>query len=152
MTVGADCRFLGVERGTFGSEPYLITVGNHVTLTGVRMVTHDGGVWVLREKYPDIDVVGRIVIGDNVFVGLGVIVLPGVTIGANSIVAAGSVVTRDVPPGSVVAGTPAKVIRTVAEYEQRVLPRAVHVRGLPPEEKRRVFLEHTEPRGEGSTS
>ena len=47
---------------------------------------------------------------DNVFIGLGAIIMPGVRIGSNSIVAAGSVVTKDVPPNSVVGGNPAKVI------------------------------------------
>ena len=58
-------------------------------------------------------------IGRNCFVGAGAIVLPGVTIGDGSIVAAGAVVTKDVPPGSIVAGSPAKVIRsdiTVGPY------------------------------------
>jgi acetyltransferase-like isoleucine patch superfamily enzyme len=58
-------------------------------------------------------------IGRHCFVGAGAIVLPGVTVGDGSIVAAGAVVTRDVPPGSIVAGSPAKVIRsgiTVGPY------------------------------------
>lgn len=55
-----------------------------------------------------------IVIGDNVWLGGGAIVLPGVTIGANSVVGAGAVVTRDVAPNVVVAGNPAVVIRHLA--------------------------------------
>ncbi|WP_432561343.1 acyltransferase [Kineococcus sp. SYSU DK003] len=51
-------------------------------------------------------------IGRNCFIGAGSILLPGVTIGDGSIVAAGAVVTKDVPPASIVAGSPAKVIRT----------------------------------------
>ncbi|HNO75014.1 MAG TPA: DapH/DapD/GlmU-related protein [Nitrosomonas mobilis] len=58
------------------------------------------------------------VIGTNCFIGVGAIILPGVTIGDGSIVGAGSVVTRDVPPGSLVAGNPAKVLKiiTVGKY------------------------------------
>lgn len=52
-----------------------------------------------------------IVIGDNVWLGGGVIVCPGVTIGADTVVGAGSVVTRDVPAGVVAVGSPARVIR-----------------------------------------
>jgi maltose O-acetyltransferase len=54
-----------------------------------------------------------IVIGDNVWLGGGAIVLAGVTIGADSVVGAGAVVTRDVPPGVVVVGNPARVLRPV---------------------------------------
>ncbi len=55
----------------------------------------------------------KIVIGDNAWLGAGVIVMPGVTIGANSVVGAGAVVTKDVPEETVVAGVPAKVLRTL---------------------------------------
>ena len=55
-----------------------------------------------------------IVIGDNVWLGGGVIVCPGVTIGANTVVGAGSVVTRDLPPDVVAYGSPARVVRSVA--------------------------------------
>lgn len=63
-----------------------------------------------------------ITIGDDVWVGGGVVVCPGVTIGHNSVVGAGSVVTRDVQPYTVVAGNPAKVIRRLerpAEQQQQ---------------------------------
>ncbi len=58
------------------------------------------------------------VIGTNCFIGVGAIILPGVTIGNGSIVGAGSVVTHDVPSGSLVAGNPAKILRkvTVGKY------------------------------------
>ncbi|GMA34499.1 hypothetical protein GCM10025876_07030 [Demequina litorisediminis] len=55
-----------------------------------------------------------IVIEDNVWLGGGVIVCPGVTIGKDSVVGAGSVVTKDIPPGVVAVGNPARVIRPVA--------------------------------------
>jgi acetyltransferase-like isoleucine patch superfamily enzyme len=143
VQVGDDCRLIGLKRAQFGSEPYLISIGNHVTITsGVSFTTHDGGVWVLRDKYPDIDVFGRITIEDNVFVGMNATILHGVTIGRDSIVAAGALVNRDVPPGSVVGGVPARHIRTIAEYEQKALAKAVHVRSLPPREKQAAIMEH----------
>lgn len=146
VSVGLDCRLLDLNPGAFGSEPYLISIGNHVTLTsGVKFVTHDGGVWVFRSKHPQIDVIGRVSILDNCFIGLNSIIMPGVTVGPNSVVAAGSVVTRDVPPSTVVGGVPARVIKSVAEYEAGVLPRALHIRDLPPEEKKRAFLAATGP-------
>ncbi|MCL6459083.1 MAG: acetyltransferase [Gorillibacterium sp.] len=54
-----------------------------------------------------------IIISDNVWIGRGVLILPGVTIGLNSVIAAGSVVTRDIPPNVLAGGTPAKVIREI---------------------------------------
>src|ERR1700678_2889433 len=54
----------------FGSEPYLISIGNDVTIaSGVTFHTHDGGVGVLRSKYPGINVFKTITIGNNVFIG-----------------------------------------------------------------------------------
>ncbi len=94
VTVGDDCRFISIRSGmgTFGSEPYLINIGDHVTIAGnVQFVNHDGGVWVFRDKEPDIDVFGPIVIGDNVFIGYGAIIMPSVTIGSNCVIGAGFV-------------------------------------------------------------
>src|SRR6476620_11192623 len=111
VSVGTDCRFIGTSAATFGSEPYLITIGNHVTLTaGVRFLTHDGGVWTLRHIDPAMDVIAPIAVGDNVFIGLNAIILPGVRIGSNVVIGAGSVVTKDVPDNTVAAGNPARVL------------------------------------------
>jgi acetyltransferase-like isoleucine patch superfamily enzyme len=134
---------LGIDTGTFGSEPWLVTLGAHVTVTGgVNFVTHDGAVWVFREAEPDIDRFGRIVVGDNVFIGLKATILPGVTIGDDSVIAAGAVVVRDVPSGSIVGGVPARVLTTVEAYRARHADDFVFVRSLPPEEKRARVLAH----------
>ena len=61
------------------------------------------------------------------WLGAGVIVLPGVTIGDNSIVAAGSVVTHDVASNVIVAGTPAKVLRQITERDNQVYDREVPI-------------------------
>jgi acetyltransferase-like isoleucine patch superfamily enzyme len=142
VRIGRDCRLLGVTRETFGSEPYLIKLGDHVTVTaGVRFVTHDGGVWVFRREFPGIDVFGRIEVGNNVFIGLGSILLPGVHIGDDCVIGAGSVVKHDVPPGTVAAGVPARPIRTIAEYRERTLTVASHIRDMPGSEKRALLEE-----------
>lgn len=73
------------------------------------------------ERAKDVIKYGKIVIKDNCFIGLGSIILPGVTIGPNSIVAAGSVVTKDVEPDTVVGGNPAKKITTVPEYMEKCI-------------------------------
>ena len=100
-----------------GSEPYLVKIGNHCTITaGVLLITHDGGAWVFRKEVPDLNVMGTIEIKDNCFIGSRSILLPNVVIGPNAVVGAGSVVTKDVPPNTVVAGVPARVICSLEEY------------------------------------
>ena len=141
VTVGTGCRIVAPSRATFGSEPFMITLGDHVAIAAeARFITHDGGLWVFRPKYPDIDHVAPIVVHDNVMIGLGAVLMPGVEVGPNAVVAARAVVTRAVPPGTVVAGTPARVICTLDEYERNALPRAMHTARLPPAERRAAFL------------
>lgn len=89
----------------FGSEPWMITIGDNVHITGeVRFITHDGGTLPLRREIPDLEITKPIVLGDNIFIGVRSIILPGVHIGNRCIVAAGSVVTKDIPDNSVVGG------------------------------------------------
>ncbi|MEW2461736.1 acyltransferase [Microbacterium sp. K41] len=143
VSVGERCRFLGVSASTFGSEPYLISIGDHVTVTGdVRFVTHDGGVWVLRDRHPDLDVLAPISIGNNVFIGLRATILPGVTLGDDVVVAAGSMVTRSFGDGVVIGGVPARVIRTLEEYEAAAVAAGIRVKGMDPGEKRRTLVAH----------
>ena len=120
VKVGDDCNF--VDNPNWGSEPYLITVGNHVLISGgVTFANHDGATWVLRknDKYRDTFKFGRIRIGDNCFIGHGSILLPNVSIGENSIVAAGSIVTKSIPAGEVWGGIPAHFIMKTEEYAER---------------------------------
>jgi len=136
LNYGKVCRFVGVDRDTFGSEPYLVTIGDHVTIAeGTRFITHDGGVWVLREKHPDLDVFGKIHIGDNVFIGLNSIILPGTIVGNNVVIGAGSVVRGVISGNSVVAGVPAKRICAIDEYEQKKLKIGLFTKQLSPSEK-----------------
>ncbi|MFC1791128.1 acyltransferase [Gemmatimonadota bacterium] len=104
------------------SEPGLLEIGDSVTIPkGVVLVTHDGATRVLREKYPGYGRPGKIAIRSNCFIGVNCTILPNVTIGPDSIVGAGAVVTKDVPPRTVVAGNPAEVIMTLEEYEKKCL-------------------------------
>ncbi|MEV6873241.1 acyltransferase [Amycolatopsis sp. NPDC051128] len=142
VTVGPGCWFPGFQAETFGSEPYLVSLGRRVAVaSGVQFVTHDGGPWVLREEFPDVDVVAPITVGDDVMLGSRAIVMPGVTIGSQVVVGAGSVVTKDVPDGVVVAGVPARVICDLDDYRTRVLAKAIHTGTLPPAAKRAVLRE-----------
>ncbi len=141
--VGERCRFISPQQGTLGGEPWLVSLGNHVTVTSeVRFITHDGGVWVFRDEHPEVELYGRITVGDNVFLGLGCTLMPGVTIGDNAIVAARAVVTRDVPAGTIVGGIPAVPLGTIEAYWEKRSADFTFVRSLPPDEKRRRVLEH----------
>ncbi|MDT7725567.1 MAG: hypothetical protein QOI21_2143 [Actinomycetota bacterium] len=136
VTVGAGCWFPGFQAGTFGSEPYLVTLGQRVLVSsGVQFVTHEGGVWLFRSEIPGIDVVAPITVGDDVVLGIRTIVLPGVSIGSRVIVGAGSVVTKNVPDGVVVAGVPARVLCDIDEYRLRASAKSVPVADLPPRAK-----------------
>ena len=108
----------------FGSEPYLITFGDNVRLSAnITFVTHDGGTWAFRDdpKYADVIKYGKISVGERTMIGCNVTVMPGVKIGKRCVVGAGSVVTKDVPDGTVVAGVPAKPLMTTQEYADACL-------------------------------
>jgi acetyltransferase-like isoleucine patch superfamily enzyme len=142
LRIGEGCRIFSKNpHETFGSEPYLIRIGDHVTITGgVKFITHDGGTWVFRLEDPDFDVFGPIEVKDNVFIGIGTIVMPGVTIGENSVIGSHSVVSRDIPPNSVAAGVPAKVIMSLEEYRAKKLTQRTVVRGLGPVERKAALM------------
>jgi len=137
---GKDCRFVG--NISFGSEPYLVSIGNHVSITKCNFLTHDGAVWLFREKEPDIDVCKPIKIGNNVFIGSDCIILSGVTIGDNVIVGAGSVVTKNLDSGYVYAGVPARPIKTVDEYYEKIKLFSLPAKNLNPKQKRAYLEKH----------
>ncbi len=143
LNIGGDCEvYPGVS---FGSEPYLISIGNHVRITGnVSFITHDGGVWVIRKlkNVPQIDRFGTISVGDNVMIGVGALIMPGVRIGNNCIVGARAVVTKDVPDNCVVAGVPARVITDIESYYQKNLPYYTQTKQMTSAEKKQWLLAH----------
>ena len=145
VRIGEGCDLLnGVK--DFGTEPWLIEVGNRVTLAhGVVLITHDGASRLFRQQLPGSSCwgnrYGTIRIGDNVFVGVNTIILPNVTIGADSIIGAGSVVTKDVPPQTVVAGSPARPICTLAAYIERYQTKMIPLTATTKQELRRELTE-----------
>lgn len=117
VNYGHNTIFIG--HGTsFGSEPYLISIGNNVLISNeVLFVNHDGGIHVLdKSKYKNVVKYGSISIGDNVFVGQRTIIMPGVRIGNNVVIGAGSIVTKSIPDNCIVAGNPAKFICYYNDY------------------------------------
>lgn len=126
----------------FSSEPYLIELGDDVRLTaGVQFITHDGGMWVLRNLslLRDADLFGKIVVGNNVHVGINTVIMPGVTIGDNVLIGVGAVVTNDIPSNSVAVGVPARVIKTIDEYYEKNKERVDFTKKMGATEKK-VYL------------
>ena len=104
------------------TDPSHVSLGNNVALTGCMIFGHGGGIAMLRRAYGvSLDKVGKVVIHDNVFIGHNAMIMPGVTIGPNAMVGAGSIVTRDVPPNSIVVGAPAKPVSSLDDYVKRLI-------------------------------
>lgn len=112
VKLGEGCN---IEKDVFldSSFPWLIELGNNVTIAPrTYILAHDGST----KKHLGYSKIGRVVIEDNVFIGANCTILPNITIGKNSIVAAGSVVTKNVPENCVVGGNPARVITSTDKY------------------------------------
>lgn len=95
------------------SHCWLISIGNNVTMAPrVHILCHDAST----KQFLGYTKIGRVNIGDNVFIGAGSIVLPGVSIGSNVIIGANSTVTKSIPDNMVAVGSPAKIICPLEEY------------------------------------
>lgn len=117
-SVGQDVR---ISLGCNITDPNLVRIGSNVTLANCTVLGHDGVIRILNTRYgKKLDSVGAVDIRDNCFIGHGAIVMPNVCIGPDSIVAAGAVVTKDVPPGMVVGGNPARPICTTEALVMRL--------------------------------
>ena len=128
--VGVNCDFNTLYlygHVTWSTEPWLITLGSNIHITdGVRFETHDGGTLLFRNQVPDLEITKPIVVGDNVYFGNNVIVLPGVTIGSNVVIGAGAIVSKDIPDNSVAVGVPARIIKTADEYLEKMKKESLH--------------------------
>lgn len=98
-----------------GCHGFLISIGSNVTITGASLLAHDAST----KKVLGYSKVGRIDIGDNVFIGKGSIILPNTRIGSRVIIGAGCVVARDIPGNSVVVGNPCQILCTYDAYMEK---------------------------------
>lgn len=141
VKIGSNCRIYGYSWST---EPYLIEIGDHVVIAkGTSFMTHDGGVWIFRDKDPNIDLFGKIKVGNNCVIALNVIILPNTTIGNNCVIGAGSVVRGVIPDNSVAIGNPAKVIMSTGIYYAMIKnnPGKMNTAAIPDKEKEKIILE-----------
>lgn len=99
-----------------GAWPWLISIGDDVTIsTNVTILAHDASTNIVRQSTR----LGRVTIGNNVFIGTRTVILCGVTVGDDVVIGAGSVVSHDLPSGGVYAGVPARRICSIAEYREK---------------------------------
>ena len=109
-----------IEPPIYCGEANLLAIGNDCNFSfGVTFIFHDGSNTVL-EHLGKIEIgarkYGKIVIGNNVFIGAKAIIMPNVRIGNNVIIGAGSIVTKSIPDNSIAVGVPAKIIETIDDY------------------------------------
>ncbi|MBR0138390.1 MAG: sugar O-acetyltransferase [Erysipelotrichaceae bacterium] len=109
-----NCKILDGAMVTFGDD---VRIGPDCSFLTPN---HSPDPQMRREGY---EIFQPVTVGDNVWFGASVTVLPGVTIGKDSIIAAGSVVSRDIPEGVLAAGVPCKVIRKLNEEDRNRYPR-----------------------------
>lgn len=144
-------KFLGAKIGKgcyistkgFPSEAYLIEIADNVRIAPKTNFYTHGGTWTLRKIYndPKLDHFGKIKIGEYAYIGESCLIMPGVTIGSHCIVGAGSVVTRSVPDGCMVAGNPARFIGFTADYYKRLKEKYdLGICGMEYDEKRKFLL------------
>lgn len=124
----SDLKVYGDVRTMFGTEPWAITLGKNIHITrDVLFITHDGGTLLFRDKYPKLEITKKIVVGNNVYIGVRSIIMPGVNIGNNVIIAAGSIITKDIPDNCVYGGIPAKFIKSTSQYLDKILSESLEV-------------------------
>lgn len=140
LKIGENCHIytnsIDIEHG------YLIEIGNNVTISHAEIQAHDAST----KKILGYSKVGRVVIGDNVFIGTKAVILPGVKIGSNVVIGAGTIVSRDVPDNSICVGNPAKVVGTYEDFvkknsdlHKKTLVQNTAVRNKTKEEKQQMI-------------
>lgn len=141
VNIGKKCR---LSKNNYGEEPFLISIGDHVSAIKVDFITHDGAIWLWREIYPDIDFFRSIKIESNIFIGHKSIILPGTYIESNVIVGAGSVVKGRLVKNTVYAGVPAKPICSIEEYFKKNSDKFMNTKLMSRKKKKKYLLRNIE--------
>ena len=125
------------------AEPYLITIGDNVTIShGVDFITHDNSVCKIFG--PANDLYGKVVIGNNCFIGAHAVIMYGVELADNVIVAAGSVVTKSISQsGVIIGGNPAKIIGTWDAFNDKVVNNVLCTKGKTVQSKKEIVLKNS---------
>lgn len=141
VAIGDGCTIIS-KQFPFGSEPYLVKIGNNVRIANdVLFVTHDGAIHVLRNlQSNNIDLIKPISVGNNVFIGIRSIILSGVEIHNNVIIGAGSIVTKSVESNCVFAGVPGKKICSIYEYNEKHTHDFMPIKSLSAKKKKEYLL------------
>lgn len=127
----------------YGAEPYLIEIGDFVRIANNTSIYTHGGIFSLRLLYNDskLDHFGKVKIGDYSYIGAHCMIMPGVKIGERCVIGGGSVVTKSVPDGCMVAGNPAKYIGKTDDFYKRLKEKYdTGTGGMPADEKKRILL------------
>ncbi|MHC8970651.1 acyltransferase [Priestia aryabhattai] len=144
VRIGENCVI--DKTAIWGTEPYLVEIGNYVRVTHeVKFITHDGGFWTLRNLgllNNQADKFGKISIGDNTNIGWNATIMPGVKVGKNCVIGCNAVVTKNIPDNSVAAGVPAKVIQSIEEYANKNKDKCVITKGMNSGEKYKYLMDH----------
>jgi len=152
MTIGEDTHIFS---RLISSEPFLISIGKNVTIsTSVSLLTHDASVGAIVGRHVYSDIVGPITIGNNCFIGANSIILPGVRIPDNSIVAAGSVVTKTVvnhltgnthqEEGIIIGGNPAVYICKTNDFLKKRKNNFLKLHGLSLTDRKNIIMNNKE--------
>lgn len=136
MKIGENCT---ICCNILPSEPYLVTIGDNVTISApVQLLTHDNSIIKLSQGKVT-DIFGKIKIGDNCFIGANSVILPGVTLANNIVVAAGSVVTKSFFENNIIiGGNPAKKITTYDKSLEKNIKYAHNVKGMSAKRKKEL--------------
>jgi acetyltransferase-like isoleucine patch superfamily enzyme len=126
VNFGKNCHFYGPIN--WGTEPWLISIGDNVYITNnCKFINHDGGTLIFRKDIPDLEITKPINIGSNVYIGTDSFILMGVNIGDNVVIGARSLITKSIPNDSVVAGHPAKIIKSTEDYLEKIKNESLHL-------------------------